>query len=348
MPKPTKRAAKALPAPSIPSPFSPAPSSLLPLLSAFDKSTVYITHIDHHPGWFKKRVFYVPVGLNLAIAIVLLWRAYVAIPWYWLLIMSFLGNENETTIRFATSTWGQIITGVLWRSSLFMFDFLLFRVVGPWPWSFFFESPGNPVSWRWKVGFRDEEIYVRQSRGWGSKDLLGEAEGSTGKAGEESPFFKTRVLPAVDRTRLREKTGYMLMDKDYDLDFAGMTKATELLDKKEIEVDALRKSVFVWVGSEEAGQWVVWDCWRLDEGGETEARQKIVLFKDRLTAMGKENLFFKWVELVQYESNAPGGFTQERQISTAEKAKKLFEEQGVDFDTFIKDIGGLDGMPGMD
>lgn len=138
------------------------------------------------------------------------------------------------------------------------------------------------------------------------------------------------------------------MDKDYDLDFASMTKATELLDKKEIDMDLLRKSVFVWVGSEESGQWAVWDCWRLDEGSETDARKKIMLFKDKLTAMGKESLFFKWVELVQFESSAPGGFTQERQVATAEKAKKLFEEQGVDFDTFSREIGGLDGMPGME
>jgi hypothetical protein len=220
-------------------------------------------------------------------------------------------------------------------------------IIGPWPYSFFLESPGNPVRWRLKAGFRDDEIYIRQSRGWGAKDLLGEAEGSTGKAGADSPFFKTRILPAIDSGRLRAKTGYLLMDKDFDLDFAAMVRATELVDKKEISMDVLRKTVFAWVGSEEAGQWAMWDCWRLDEGSETEAREKIVLFKDRLTAMGKENLFFKWVELVQYESSAAGGFTQERQIATAEKAKKLFEEQGVDFDTFIKEIGGLDGMPGM-
>jgi hypothetical protein len=140
----------------------------------------------------------------------------------------------------------------------------------------------------------------------------------------------------------------MLMDKDFDLDFAAMIRATQLVDKKDISMNSLRKTVFVWVGSEEAGQWAMWDCWKLDEGSETEAREKIILFKDRLTAMGKENLFFKWVELVQYESNSPEGFTQERQIATAEKAKRLFEEQGVDFEAFIKEIGGLGGMPGMD
>jgi hypothetical protein len=353
MPKSTKRASKALPPTAnatIPPPFTPAPSSLAPLLSTFSKSTVYITHIDPHPAYFKKRVFLVPVGLNVTIALLLLWRAYAAAPWYWALFMSILGNHNESTVLFAESSWGTIAWTGISRGVIFLIDWALFGIVGPWPYSFFLESPGNPVRWRLSVGFRDEEVYVRQSRGWGAEDLLGEAEGASKmKAGENSPFFKTRILPAVDGGRLRAKTGYMLMDKHYDLDFAGMVTVTKLLDKKEIDKDDVRKSVFVYVGKEEEeeGQWVVWNCWKLDEGGETEARQKIVLFKDKLTAMGKENLFFRWVELVQYESNAPGGFTKERQVETAEKAKRLFEDQGVDFETFTKEIGGLEGMPGM-
>ncbi|KAF2107840.1 hypothetical protein BDV96DRAFT_505501 [Lophiotrema nucula] len=348
MPKPTKRATKALPGPSIPQPFSPAPAELSKLLSTFSKDSVYITHVDNHPAWFKRRIFLVPVGLNVSIALFLLWRAYTQFPFYILVVMSLLGNANETTIVYATSTWSALIKKVAWRGIVFLFDWLLYSIVGPWPWTFFFESPGNPVSWRLSTGFRDEEVYVRASRGWGSKDLLGAAEGSTGKAGGDSPFFKTRILPAVDTRRLREKTGYMLMDKDWDLEFAAMVTATGLVDKKEVDIDLLRKSVFVWVGGENSGQWAIWDCYRLDEGSETEARKKILLFKSKLEQMGKESLFFKWVELVQYESNAPGGFTQERQIATAEKAKKLFEEQGIDFDTFLNDIGGLDGMPGME
>ncbi|KAF2731809.1 hypothetical protein EJ04DRAFT_544956 [Polyplosphaeria fusca] len=348
MPKPTKRAPKALPGPSIPPPFSAAPSSLTPFLSTLSKSSVYVTHIDTHPATFKRRIFLVPVFLNLAIALFLLWRAYMQLPFYLALLLSFLGNENETTIVYAESSWGTLFRKVGWRTMTFLADWFLYAIVGPWPWSFFFESPGNPASWRMAVGFRDEEVYVRVSRKWGAKELLGEAEGGTGRAGGESPFFKTRVLPAVEERKMREKTGYLMMDSSWDLDFAGMVIATELLDKKELQKDFFRKSVFVWVGAEDSGQWAVWDCWKLDEGSETEARQKIMLFKDRLTAMGKENLFFKWVELVQYESSAPGGFTHERQVETAEKAKKIFSDQGVDFEEFIKEIGGLQGMPGME
>ena len=347
-PKASKRATKALPAPTIPDPFEPAPSSLAPLLDNFDKSVVYITHVDNQPAWFKKRVFTVPLGLNLVIALLLLWRIYVATPFYWTVLMSVLGHENETTIHWSKSSWPNLLRSVSWRGAVFLFDWLAFTIIGPWPWTFFFETPGNPVLWRLRVGFRDKEVYVRESRGWGAQDLLGEAEGSSGKAGADSPFFKTRILPAVDRRRLMEKTGYLLMDKDFDLVFGAMVDATRLVDKKTVSIDDFRTSVFVWVGKEDQGQWAVWACGKLDEGSETEAREKIILFKDRLTAMGKESLFFKWIELVQYESSAPGEFTHERQVATAEKAKTLFESQGVDFDAFVKDIGGLQGMPGLD
>lgn len=191
---------------------------------------------------------------------------------------------------------------------------------------------------------------MRASRGWGRRELLGASkeEGRVGKRGGESPFFKVRILPAVDRSRVKGKTGYLLMDGDWDLDFAAMIEATKLLDQKLLKEEHLEKSVLVWCGEEEGeGQWVVWECWKLDEGAEEEGRKKIVEFKDRLTAMGKEGLFFRWIELVQYESSQPGGFTTERQQMAAEKARKLFSEQGVDFDEFVEVTGGLEDMPGM-
>ncbi|CAN9310833.1 unnamed protein product [Alternaria alternata] len=333
---------------AIPQPFTAAPAELDTLLSTFDRSLVYISHVDVHPAWFKRRIFAVPVLLNTTILALILWRLYAIGPHYWAIILSVLGNHNETTIYWATTPWATLIWRVGKRMLMFMLDFLLFRFVALWPYTFFVEQPGNPVSWRWNVGFRDDEVYVRVSRSWGAKDLLGEAEGGSGRAGADNPFFKTRVLPAVDKSRLREKTGYLLMDADFDLDFFGMVAATQLLDRKDITLDHLRKSVFVYVGDPETenGQWAVWEFAKLDEGSETEARDKVIQFKERLTAMGKESLFFRWVELIQYESNAPGGFTQERQIAAAEKVKKMFEDEGVDFEVFEKEIGGMHDIAG--
>ncbi|KAH8732597.1 hypothetical protein GQ44DRAFT_697860 [Phaeosphaeriaceae sp. PMI808] len=348
---PKQRAVKA-PKSAIPEPFTPVPAELKDLLSTFSRDTVYITHIDTHPAWFKKRIFTVPLLLNLAITALLALRAYYILPHYLFILLSVLGTHNHTTIYWSGSTWPTLLWSIAKRGLSFMLDFFLLRIVGPWPWSFFLEWPGNPVRWRWTIGFRDEEVYVRQSRGWGAADLLSAAEGASGKmVGGASPFFTTRILPAIEAERLRSKTGYLLMDADFDLDFYGMIAATELLDRKVIAKATVRKAVFVYVGdlssAVENGQWAMWDCAKLDEGSETEARKKIVLFKDKLTAMGKESLFFKWVELIQFESSAPGGFTQERQVAAAEKAKKMFEAEGVDFDEFSRDIGGVEGMPGV-
>lgn len=349
-PKAKQRAVKA-PKTTIPEPFVAAPAELTDLLYTFSRDTVYVTHIDTHPAWFKKRIYSVPVVLNLAISAFLLWRAWYILPYYWAILLSVLGNANETTIYWVDTTWRTLLWSISKRMVSFLVDFMLFRIVGPWPWSFFLEMPGNPIWWRWTVGFREEEVYIRQSRGWGAEDLLGAAEGSTGKAGAESPFFKTRILPAVDPQRLREKTGYLLMDSDFDLDFYGMIAATQLLDRKTITSSVLRRAVFVYVGDLtspiENGQWAMWDCSDPEVDPETEARDKLMQFKDKLTAMGKESLFFKWVELIQYESNTPGGFTQQRQEEAAEKTKRMFEAEGVDWEAFSAFVGGPGAMPGM-
>ncbi|OCL06194.1 hypothetical protein AOQ84DRAFT_440983 [Glonium stellatum] len=350
MPKPSKRLPKSTAPttapPTVPAPFAPAPQSLQPLLSTLSKSSVYITHIDRHPAPFKRRVFAIPVLLNLTLVLALLWRAYIELPFYWLIALSALGHPNATTIRTADTAARAVVAAVVRRAAHFLLDWLLVRVVAPWPFSFFLEAPGNPALWRWRVGFRDAEVYVRVSRRWGREELLG---AESGKRGGESPFFKVRVLPALERERVRAKTGYLLMDGDWDLDFAAMVEATRLLDEGVLREEQLEKSVLVWCGNdEEQGQWVAWECWKLDEGAEAEQRKKIIVFKDRLTQMGKESLFFRWIEIVQYESSQPGGFTPERQIQAAEKAKQLFAEQGVDFDDFIKSTGGLEGMPGME
>ncbi|KAL5120694.1 hypothetical protein ACEQ8H_001443 [Pleosporales sp. CAS-2024a] len=342
---------------AIPAPFSPAPAELSELLSTFSRDTVYISHMDRHPAWFKKRIFSVPVMLNLVIAAMLVLRLVYILPYYLRILLSVMGNLNETTIYWNDESWGGMGWKVCKRMVSFLMDFLLFRIVGPWPVSFFFEVPGNPVWWRWKIGFRDEEVIIRQSRGWGGQHLLGLGEGASssggkGKAGEQSPYWKTRIVPALDAQRLKEKSGYLLMDADFDLDFYGMIAATQLLDRKAFAKDRLQKAVFVYVGdlsaSVENGQWAMWDCaaeQQEPQDSDTLARNKLMAFKDKLTAMGKESLFFKWVELVQYESSAPGGFTREKQNETAEKTKKMFEAEGVDWEAFSAFIGG--DMPGM-
>lgn len=325
-----------------PPPFSRAPD-LEPFLSTLNPEHVYITHIDTHPAYFKKRIFTIPLLLNAGIVALLAWRAYVALPTYWHMLMAALGNQTAFSVARASATWGQLAWIAVKRAAMFLVDYVLVMVVGTWPLTFFAEMPGNPCSWRWRVGFREREIYVRESRGWGAAELLGE---EVERKGEENPFFKTRVLPAIEKRFVREKTGYVMVNESWDLDFDAMVRAHAAVDKGEIAEGAFEKSVWVF-GGEGVG-WCVWEVHRLDDGGEVEGRKKIVAFKDRLTAMGKESLFFRWIELIQYESNRPGGFTPERQQDAVQKARELFELQGVDFDKFVSDVGGFDGMPGLE
>src|SRR5947207_4090239 len=115
-----------------------------------------------------------------------------------------------------------------------------------------------------------------------------------------------------------------------------MGRAHELGDKGEIKLGTLHGTVFVWVGGDEDGRWCVWDVeGKKDEDMQTEGteegRRKIFEFRDRLTAMGKEDLFFKWVELVQEETSKPGGFTKERQFEEGLKVKALLLESEDNF-----------------
>lgn len=324
-----------------PPPFETAQQALAPFLDTLDKDYVYITHIDRFPAAFKKRIFTVPILLNLSIAALLICRIYYAVPKYLALITHMLGYNTPESIDTTTRATSALIWIVLKRSIMFMLDFLLLRFIGPWPVSFFLEAPANPCLWRWRVGFRDAEIAVRQSRGWGADDLL---EGV--KVGEDSPFFATRIMPAVERGFMRTKTAYLMMDKNWDLDFAGMISAHHLVHtEKTATLKDFEKSVLVF---SQVHGWLVWQVWKLDEqGAEEESRKKIVLLKDRLTAMGKESLFFRWIEIVQYESSE-GEFTPEKQRRAFREVEKVFDEQGVNFRALVESMGGMDGMPGMD
>lgn len=327
---------------AVPAPFQPAPPNLSPFLSYLSKDSVYITHFDRHPSAFKKQIFAVPVLLNFAILMGIVWRIYFVLPWYFSLLATF--SQGPTIMEQSFSR--NIVLAILRRVVTFVIDYVLITIVAPWPYSFFLEQPGNPVSWRLTAGFRHSEIIVRISRKWGSEDLMGGF-----KKGGDSPFFKTRLLPALMPPKM-QKTGYLLMDKDWDLDFGLMVTATHLLDKSTVKEYQLDRRVFAWVGDDQTGQWTMWDekafaektverVEEMEEASTTEHREKIFQIQSKMQEMGKEDLFFKWVELIQYESTRPGGFTQERQLEAGAKVQALFEEHGVDLEEFEKAVGGM-------
>ncbi|KAF2663915.1 hypothetical protein BT63DRAFT_114589 [Microthyrium microscopicum] len=336
-----------------PEPLESAPESLKPFLATLSKSSVYITHIDPHPASFKRQIFAVPVLLNILFLVFLAARAAYILPWY-TSALKFLITLDEPAIR---SMYAGGIKSLLIREIrhfvTVLLDYALIAIVLPWPWSFFFARPGNPIAWRWHVGFKDKELVVRVSRDWSAEDLVGGE-----KKGGESAFWKTRVMAAVQMDVIG-KTGYLLMGKDWDLDFAGMVVGQKMVDEKGgIKMDEVNGKLWCWwtpkVG---AGEWVVWDFRRdlygvkedaeagaeREVGDVDEGRRMIMKFKDKLEEMGKEELFYKWVELIQWESSRPGGFTKERQIEAGQKVKELFDQYQVDFEEFEQSVGIQDG-----
>jgi len=63
--------------------------------------------------------------------------------------------------------------------------------------------------------------------------------------------------------------------------------------------------------------------------------------------LGKENLFFRWIEIIQYESTQPGGLSGQRRNEVLAKAQDIFQAQGIDFGDFVTSIGGIEAFPGF-
>lgn len=320
----------------IPTPFVKAPSSLAPFLERLDPKLVHITHIDRTKAAVKKNIFLIPVLLNTTIAALLLWRLYHALPKYFILAKTILGYATSATVDQTSTTRKEQIWILMKRTLMMALDFLLFRFVGPWPLTFFFEQPANPCSYRWGLEghFREKEVVVRVSRNWSAEDLMHGV-----KQGEENAFFKTRVLPAINPEEMR-KTGYLMMNESWDLEFELMLDAHALIKQKMLREEDVDKMVFVYM---EGNGWVMWK-WEGEDVIEGR-RKKVVMFKEVLTKLGKESLFWRWTEIVEEERDADGGFTAKRQERVVERVKSEFEKEGVDFEEIVKGIGGLDEVP---
>ncbi|KAK4218464.1 hypothetical protein QBC37DRAFT_412571 [Rhypophila decipiens] len=349
---PSKKASKASSSSSTtaassapPKPFKVAPDSLKPFFSDLSKKHIYIAHVDTKPRDFKLKIFIVPVAMNVVVALLFAWRIYYIAPYYLLLLASTLGYPNELTLQASELTYSALLYAILRRTFTFLLDFLLGVFVWPWPVEFAFGSAlrrGSPVGWRWAVGFRDKEIYLRRSRDWDKTigDVIADDNGSG-----RNEFF-SHVNSATSPMLLQEKTGYLTMNGEWDLDWAGMVHATRLVDNKVLAMDAFTTPL-VLLHNDRFG----WMCVDMNTGAnakEDERRRQVFQFRDALAAVGKENLFFRWIEIVQFETSQPGGFTGKKQIETAQKIRDLFKEEGIDFDEFWMQSVGSASLAGMD
>nr|POF04156.1 hypothetical protein CFP56_21911 [Quercus suber] len=319
----------------VPTPFTPAAANLNPLLERLDPALVYITHIDRFAIAAKQHIFLIPVLLNGSIALLLLWRFWAAFPTYVAIAQTVLGYASPATVDPVQTTLREQIWVLLRRTLMFAGDFVLFRFIGVWPLTFFAEQPANPVSWRWRLGFQEKEVIVRESRGWGAKDLLAGV-----RKGEDNAFFKTRILPAISREGMA-KTGYLMMDRSWDLDFEVMIDAHRLVSYGTLNVEELDKIVLAHI---EGVGWVMWK-WETGSDVVEDRRKKVVMFKELLTKLGKESLFWKWMEIVEDERDADGGFTVERQMKVARRVQSEFEKEGINFAELVEGVGGLEALP---
>ncbi|KAK2733209.1 hypothetical protein FQN57_002254 [Myotisia sp. PD_48] len=324
----------------IPAAFTQAPSSFKDFLAPLSPKRIYLLHIDPSSPSYKRQIFLLPIVLNLLILLAIAYRVYLGIHTYPPILASLLGHESPATIDTANSSWSFLSAVVIHRALNFLLDYVLLAIFLPWPVRFLL----GPVRWRLAVGFRQADIIVRESRNW-SEDLK---EGTWIR--DDVATMQDRVIPAVTPMRL-QKTGYLLIDADWDLDCAAMIAAHKLVDAEKIPLEDFHTCVLVHAGSSKG-----WLIWRIEDGerdaerdGDAEGlpastRNKIVAFKDKLSSMGKEDLFYRWVEVIQYESSQPGGFTAERQRNAMLKVKEVFTKDNVDFERFWEEVGGMEGV----
>ena len=320
-----------------PAPFKLPPDVLSDFTDDLSRKHVYVAHIDNKPASFKRKIFLVPVAMNVCVAVIFVWRMYSILPWYAKLFSGMLGNSNDTKFVAEQSTWAELGWEILKRGLTMFIDFLLFVFVWPWPVEFVAgQTYGSPVRWRWTVGFRDQEIYVRRSRDW-NKNL-----GNFLKDAESKKIFTAYVGQATSPILQEQKTGYLLMNASWDLDWEAMIKAHEMVDKKEAAMNAFKNVVLAY--HEDYG-WLCYDIKQSESADEQDKRRQVFAFRDALTAMGKEDLFYRWVETVQFEATQPGGFGPEKQEEAAKKIRDLFESHDVNFDELWRETVGTDGGP---
>ncbi|KAL2436272.1 hypothetical protein ABEF95_007369 [Exophiala dermatitidis] len=334
-----------------PTPFQYAPVSLRPFLSTLPTDHIYLVHLDNTPASLKKRVFIVPLLLNILIIIGLCIRIYYAAPVYLEQIITIFGYDTSYTVNTKTAGAGELMNIISSRTFLLMVDYAIFALIGSWPREFFLGSKNSrfvgPWPWRWNLGFRDTEIIVRRGRRWDTPLLVGDIPDQikTWRIDEELAI-KVKVDPAM-RTSYIAKTGYLLLDKDWDLDFKAMLDAHRLVDNGTVQLKDMENLALVYYKK----QWLVWRVHEQVPQPSKEAGQQddnLEKFRAKLAGLGAEDVFFRWIEIVQFETSQPRGFTEERRGEALRELKSRLTRKGVDYASFLEDIGGQDSLPGFE
>ncbi|RMZ89165.1 hypothetical protein DV736_g3606, partial [Chaetothyriales sp. CBS 134916] len=349
---------------ALPEPFTPAAPSLYPFLSTLPHDHVFLTHLDRTPTDLKRYVFLVPCLLNLLIILGLCVRIYYAIPTYVQQISAIFGYDSPYKVNVAQESTTSLIGTVFERTFLLFADYALFSLLGSWPREFLFGSVrsrfAGPVEWRWTLGFRDVEVIVRRGRKWdgplfvqprseddqqqqqtqlssqtsarstaSSKSKSSGKERTTPWNSDEIGTLKFKSSPAMAPSKL-SKTGYLLLDKDYDLDFRAILDAHRLAIVTESSPSTSEERPRLDLNDIDGCVFVYYDD------------PKVERFKQALVDLKCRDVFYRWIEIVQFET-----IDEQQRRKALTELKTLLEAKGVALDTLFDDIGGVQGLPGL-
>ena len=317
-------------------PFTAVPSTYRPILNVLDRDRIHVFHIDSTPADLKRRVFMVPVWMNAVFVLLLLVRLYYAVPFYFRFVVAYFGYGKDPWIDANQLPWVDFLSLVAWRIAVVAFDIFLSTKVLSWPIAFCFAAPASPVNWRLAVGFQDKEIISRKSRtfhrnlktAWTTDDLLS---------------VKIYAIEALSQETV-SKTGYTLIaETRWELDFAAMIKAQEVVRSRALSPSALHRLVLAFHSG-------TWHAWHLEEGLEEPASteedpaQKL---KKLLQRQRKQELFYRYIELIQYETSSPGAGTDTWKARLMKQLEEMFDKAGLNLASVINEMGGIDKMPGL-
>ena len=235
-----------------------------------------------------------------------------------------------------------------------MFDYILFSLLGSWPWEFVFGNKYNrftgPVAWRRAVQFEAHEVVVRRSKGLHRKLQ------SPWSLDDEARVRST-VTPAMDRNGALKKSGYLLIDKEWDLDFRGMVTAHQLIQSKDIHIaDFAQPTAYAFY----KGRWIAWRFPTtaaatrmfpkpaLNGALLSSETPQMTRFHEKLKSLGCEDLFYRWIEIIQFESSGPDGLNDKGKERALQELGTLLMAKGVEMTAFLEDMGGAENLPGME
>lgn len=350
---PTSPPASAVTSP--PSPFELAPQAILPLADRLPKDHVFVLHSEDTPPGLRRQTFLVPILLNLMITAGLCLRLIYAAPVYLEQLITIFGYQTKWTVHPSQMPWSEIMNILAERTLLLSLDYVLFGLLGRWPWEFLFgDRYGRYVGtagWKWNVGFsRKLEPIVRRGRKWDVTIFASERErkkqGRPEKSWtkEEELLVYTKCSEALRKINT-SKNALTLLDKDWDLDYCAMVDAAELLDKDSIQFKDIDHVVLVYWN----GRWYCWYLYTGSRGVEVNGGQDVKLeqFKKKLIEIGCEDVFYRWIEIIQYETNQSGALPAKKRNEAEQELRRMLKDRKKDDEAFMNSIGP-GGVPGLD